>query len=91
MADDIQTRFGTLEEIIERQGAKGPYCTFTLQCKGFTQIGSAFNAKVIADLQQLQGRKVRLRGTFDDRKLPDGRSVKSFKAIWAGLDTQRAA
>jgi hypothetical protein len=91
MADDIQTRFGTLEDIVERQGPKGPYCTFTLQCKGFQQIGAAFGAKLTQDLKNLQGKKVRLRGVFDERKLADGRPVKSFKAIWAGLDTPRAA
>lgn len=91
MADDIQTRFGTLEDIVERQGAKGPYCTFTLRCKGFTQIGAAFGAKMLGELRKFQGKEARLRGTFDERKLANGQTVKSFKAIWVGPNTPRSA
>lgn len=85
-ADNWMARFGKLEDVTERTGAKGSFITFKLQAKGFVQYGACFDEKVMEEMKQAVGKDVWLKGPIDTHAGRDAdgnpREMKSFKVIY---------
>ena len=84
-ASTWMNRFGVLEDVTERTGAKGPFITFKLQAKGFVQYGACFDEDIIAQMKQAVGQNVWMRGPVDTHQGRDRdgnpKEMKSFKVV----------
>lgn len=85
-SNKFMTRFGTLEDVTERTGQKGPFITFKLQAKGFIQYGACFQEDVIAEMKASVGKPVWLKGPIDTHMGKDADSnpkeMQSFKVLY---------
>ncbi len=90
--DAWATRFGVLEDVTDRESAKGPYVTFKLVAKTFTAYGACFDEKVIKQMKDAVGQRVWMKGPVETRMVDteEGQKErKSFKAIYFSVSDKQ--
>jgi len=92
--DNWISRFGILEDVTERTGAKGKFITFKLQAKSFIQYGACFDEKVMEEMKAAVGKDVWVKGPVDTHSGRDAdgkpREMKSFKVVFFKISEPRA-
>ena len=76
-------RFGTVKRVQIKNGRKGKYAILTVDCKKFEQVGFAFSAKVVAQIEEAGvGANVWFKGPMEAVEGANGVETDQMKIVY---------